>query len=229
MDDSTDELEPLFDYHRVQPVNFIALEDDSDSSPAYIPKRRKFDKIDNKKVDDFDEDGKMVNKQVVCVDVDDDEEDWLRPPPKNVAPVAKRQEDSAIKELRIKKQELATLVQSAKNALQAVDDAAKRAATISSDSSIEQTTTESTEESLKPSTNRAKIVISIQDKAGTKQYRVFADDKFEQLFKKYASKAKIELEKLTFSFDGDKIDGASTPQSLGMEDDDLIEVNVKPN
>ncbi|KAL9226031.1 hypothetical protein vseg_001886 [Gypsophila vaccaria] len=228
MDDSTDELEPLFDYHRVQPVNFIALEDDSDSSPAYIPKRRKFDKNDNKKVDDFDEDGKM-SKAVVSVDVDDDEEDWLPPPPKNAAPAAKREEDSAIKELRIKKQELASLVQSAENALRAVDEAAKRAATISSNACIDQSTTECTVETIKPSNDRAKIVISIQDKAGTKQYRVFADDKFEQLFKKYAEKAKIELSKLVFSFDGDKIDPASTPLTLGMEDDDLIEVNVKPN
>ncbi|XP_074309554.1 uncharacterized protein LOC141644038 [Silene latifolia] len=227
MADFNEELEPLFDYHRVQPVNFITLEDDLDSSPAYIPKRRKFSKDDGKKVYDGDEDGK-TDKPVVCVDLDDDEEDWLPPPPKNVAPVVRREEDSAIKELRMKKQELVSIVQSAENTLRAVDEAAKRSATISSDSGVEQTTLESADEPAKPAADRPKIVISIQDKSETKPCRIYADDKFEHLFKRYAAKLKIELEKLVFSFDGDKIDPESTPNSLGMEDDDQIEVNVKP-
>ena len=54
------------------------------------------------------------------------------------------------------------------------------------------------------------------------------DERFEQLFKRYAEKAKIDVQKLVFCFDGDKIDSSSTPESLGMEDDDLIEVHVKP-
>ncbi|KAH9606289.1 hypothetical protein KSS87_014957 [Heliosperma pusillum] len=228
MGDSNEELEPLFDYHRVQPVNFITLEDDSDSAPAYISKRRKYNKADGKKVDDDDEYGK-TDKPVVCVDLDDDEEDWLPPPPKNVAPVVRREEDSAIKELRIKKQELESLAKSAEDTLRAVDEAAKRSATISSDAGEEQTIPESAEEAAKPAADRPKIIISIQDKSGTKQYRVYADDKFEQLFKRYAEKLKIGLEKLVFSFDGDKINPDSTPKSLEMEDDDQIEVNVKPN
>lgn len=53
------------------------------------------------------------------------------------------------------------------------------------------------------------------------------DERFEQLFKKYARKANIDVHKLVFSFDGEKVDPASTPKDLDMEDDDLIEVHVK--
>lgn len=43
----------------------------------------------------------------------------------------------------------------------------------------------------------------------------------------YAEKAKLELQSLVFSFDGDKISPTATPDGLGMEDDDIIEVHVK--
>ncbi|CAL5440037.1 unnamed protein product [Camellia sinensis] len=37
-----EQLEPLFDYHRVQTLDVVYLDDDgSDSSPAFSPKRRK--------------------------------------------------------------------------------------------------------------------------------------------------------------------------------------------
>lgn len=215
MGDSTEDLEPLFDYRRVQPV-IISLDDDSDSSP---PKRRKISKSTNdKKEDNNAKEGKTV-EVIDC----EDEEDWLPPPPKNPVPASKLQEDSTLRELRLRKQELASLARSAEDSLRAAEEAAKRALTTFSDTSPQQ----DTEELLKPSSDRAKIVISIQDKAGTKQYRVFADESLEQLFKKYAEKAKTDVQKLVFCFDGDKINPASTPRGLGMEDDDLIEVHVK--
>lgn len=43
----------------------------------------------------------------------------------------------------------------------------------------------------------------------------------------YADKVKLDKEKLVFCFDGDKIGPAATPASLGMDDDDIIEVHVK--
>lgn len=58
-------------------------------------------------------------------------------------------------------------------------------------------------------------------------FPLLQDERFEQLFKKYAQKANIDVNNLVFSFDGDKINPASTPQTLGMEDDDLVEVHVK--
>lgn len=53
------------------------------------------------------------------------------------------------------------------------------------------------------------------------------DDKFERLFKMYAERNKVEVKKLVFSFDGDKISPAATPDSLEMEENDIIEVHVK--
>lgn len=43
----------------------------------------------------------------------------------------------------------------------------------------------------------------------------------------YVDKVELDTKNLVFCFDGDKIDPASTPASLGMEDDDIIEVHVK--
>lgn len=57
---------------------------------------------------------------------------------------------------------------------------------------------------------------------------IFAqDEKFERFFKLYAEKVKVDVKKLVFCFDGDKISPAETPDSLGMEEDDMIEVHVK--
>lgn len=53
------------------------------------------------------------------------------------------------------------------------------------------------------------------------------DDKFERLFKMYAERNKVEVKKLVFSFDGDKISPTATPDSLEMEENDIIEVHVK--
>lgn len=60
------------------------------------------------------------------------------------------------------------------------------------------------------------------------QYPCFVqDDKFERLFKLYAEKVHIKPDNLVFSFDGDKVCTNATPDSLGLEDDDIIEVHVK--
>lgn len=53
------------------------------------------------------------------------------------------------------------------------------------------------------------------------------DDKFERLFKMYAEKTKLDVKNLVFCFDGDKINPAQTPDDLGMEENDIIEVHVK--
>ncbi|XP_021751038.1 uncharacterized protein LOC110716626 isoform X2 [Chenopodium quinoa] len=216
MGDSYEELEPLFDYRRVQPVTFVNLED---SSPSVLPKRRKTSTNDKNNEENNSDKGKSV--QVInCEDEDEEKENLLPPPPKNVAP-SKIFEDSTIKQLRLKKQECASFLQSTGQALQAADEPFP-----SLSHSVDE---ETAEEAPKPAAaaDRTKIVISMQDKAGSKQYRIFADEKFEQLFTKYAQKVKTDVHNLVFTFDGDKIDPASTPQSLGMEDDDLIEVHVK--
>ena len=43
----------------------------------------------------------------------------------------------------------------------------------------------------------------------------------------YADKVKLDIQNVVFCFDGDKISPAATPNGLGMEDDDIIEVHVK--
>lgn len=53
------------------------------------------------------------------------------------------------------------------------------------------------------------------------------DDKFERLFKMYADRTKLDVKRLVFSFDGDKVNPSQTPETLGMEENDIIEVHVK--
>ncbi|KAF7808833.1 Rad60/SUMO-like domain containing protein [Senna tora] len=167
---------------------------------------------------------KTDEKAIPVVDVDEKEDDWLPPPPK-VSSDAHRKigEDSTLKELRLKKQELESVAQSAKDMLQTVEESAKREL----DNSLLSSFDAVTEKTSKPPSERVKIVISIQDKDGLKQFRVYMDDNFERIFKMYADKVKLDLKHLVFSFDGDRISPSQTPSVLGMEDDDIIEVHVK--
>ncbi|KAK8579489.1 hypothetical protein V6N13_142695 [Hibiscus sabdariffa] len=217
-DSTADDLEPLFDYHRVQPLNIVCIDDDcSDTSPVPSPKRRKLSKSSVAKVDS-DQDVEVI--KVVNVE----EEDWLAPPPMvSTNDHSKICEDSTIKELRRRKQELLSLAQSAKSMLLEAEESANREPSYSLKPSLDAVA----EQPTIPASERAKIVISIQNKDELKQFRVYMDDKFGKLFSQYANKAKLDLQSLVFSFDGDKINLDATPTSLGMEDDDIIEVHVK--
>ncbi|XP_041013599.1 uncharacterized protein LOC121256880 [Juglans microcarpa x Juglans regia] len=221
MPDSTEEFEPLFDYSRVQPLNCVCLEDDddADASPAFFPKRRKIS--EPVVVEDVEENAKVI--QIGNGDKKDDL-DWLAPPPKVTRDIQKIVgEDSTITKLRLKKQELVSFAQSAEDLLRAVEESAKRELGNSRQSSLEAVS----DQPSKPSCERVKIVISIQDKDGLKQFRIYMDDNFGRLFKMYADRVKLDIQKLAFSFDGDKINPTATPDGLGMEDNDIIEVHVK--
>ncbi|KAG5005321.1 hypothetical protein AAZX31_10G255600 [Glycine max] len=216
MMDETEELEPLFDYSRVQPLNPIDLDDDLDDYEDVIcvdSKKRKISQaVGNEKTN---------GKRVTVVDIEDD--DWLPPPPKIASNAQKTiDEDSTLKKLRLKKQELASFAESAKELLKDVEESSKLEIDNSLQSSVVGVDEKSTEHS-----ERAKIVVSVQDKDGTKQIRMFMDDKFERIVKTYAEKIKCNLKQIVLSFDGDKISSSETPASLGMEDDDIIEVHVK--
>ncbi|XP_027098450.1 uncharacterized protein [Coffea arabica] len=232
MADSMEELEPLFDYRRVQPFNVVIVDDDPlDAPPVGCKKKRK---TADSAVEENDNKGKVV--QVIDCDEneeEEEEEDWLPPPPKMTNDTSKLNEDSTIKELRLKRQELASLAQSAKDALKAVEESVRQefAAAESMKSHFNASSQSPTrgvaEQPSDTCQERAKIVITIQDKDGPKQFRVFMDDKFERLFKMYAEKVKLDLQNLVFCFDGDKISPTATPAGLEMEENDIIEVYVK--
>lgn len=229
MADSMEELEPLFDYRRVQPFNVVIVDDDPlDAPPVGCKKKRK---TADSVVEENDNKGKVV--QVIDCDENEEEEDWLPPPPKMTNDTSKLNEDSTIKELRLKRQELASLAQSAKDALKAVEESVRQefAAAESMKSQLnassQSPTRGVTEQPSDICQERAKIDITIQDKDGPKQFRVFTDDKFERLFKIYAEKVKLDLQSLVFCFDGDKISPTATPAGLEMEENDIIEVHVK--
>ncbi|XP_021896327.1 uncharacterized protein LOC110813473 isoform X2 [Carica papaya] len=214
MADSSDELEPLFDYSRVQPVNIVFVDDDD--SPIACPKR--------KKISEPVEKGDETVKVIEIVNSKEAEEDWLLPPPKvSVDAHNELGENSTIKELRLRKQELLSYAKSAEHALEEVESSV----TGELDRSLQPSLDAVAVEPPKYSHERAKVVISVQGKDGQKQFRVYMDDKFERLFKLYADRVKLDPESLVFCFDGSKISAHATPDSLGMEDDDIIEVHVK--
>ncbi|RVX12609.1 hypothetical protein CK203_011720 [Vitis vinifera] len=204
---STEELEPLFDYSRVQPFNFVPLDDDdSDSSPNLTPKRKKLSNSSEEK-------NENVTQVIDCKE--NEEEDWLPPPPKLSVDVQNQLgEDSTLKQLRysqivpyleynientklhvaitqicflvskvplqeftevkctptrLKKQELLLFAESAKDVLRTVEESAKRELGSSLQSSVESVASQPS----KPPCERAKIVISIQDKDGLKQFRIY--------------------------------------------------------
>ena len=70
---------------------------------------------------------------------------------------------------RLKKQELLSFAQSAEDVLRAVEESAKRKLGSSLQSSIEHAASQPS----KPPCERAKIVISIQDKDELKQFRIY--------------------------------------------------------
>ncbi|WCJ24455.1 Ubiquitin-like superfamily protein [Euphorbia peplus] len=95
-----DELEPLFDYRRVQPRDFILLDDDASDTSPYPSQKRKKNRPNSQSVgeEDSDDDVKVL-ETVNCKDKD--EEDWLPPPPKVSTDFQTRAaEDSTIKALR---------------------------------------------------------------------------------------------------------------------------------
>ncbi|KAM0945888.1 putative Rad60/SUMO-like domain, Ubiquitin-like domain superfamily [Dioscorea sansibarensis] len=224
MDEPEDDLEPLFDYSRVQPQGIMCLDDDDelDLSPIHsvADRKRTADQTDEKK----EKDCKVVDVVVVNQKKDEDEEDWLPPPPRKIPNSGSGFiEDKTLQELRLQKQELASFAQSAEVVLREVIESAKR----NMHHGEKTVVVLDAEQPLKPQVERPKIVISIQDSKGQRQYKIYIDDKFERLFKMYAEKSKLNLESLVFSFDGEKISPQATPKNLGMEDGDMIEVNVK--
>ncbi|KAF5450948.1 hypothetical protein F2P56_031257, partial [Juglans regia] len=144
---------------------FPADDDDANASQALSSKRRKIS--EPIVVEDVEENPKVIH----IVDSDKKEElDWLTPPPKVSTDIQKMiQEDPTIMNLRLKKQELVSFAQSAEDVLRAVEESAKRELGNSIQSSLKTVA----DQSSKPFGKRVKIVISIQDKNGLKQFRMY--------------------------------------------------------
>ncbi|XP_073285200.1 uncharacterized protein [Primulina huaijiensis] len=168
MEDKNEEFEPLFDYTRVQPRDIVCLDDDSeDASPVIFSKRRKISDAEAaKKVAG----ASVKDSKVVNLDKEEDEEDWLPPPPKSLIDSDKTlEEGSTLKALRLKKQELASFAQSAEELVQAVEESVRK----NLHASLQYSPQNATKKTLEPPPERTKLVISIQDKDGLKQFRVF--------------------------------------------------------
>ncbi|XP_048563647.1 uncharacterized protein LOC125544115 isoform X1 [Triticum urartu] len=224
----SEELEPLFDYSRVQPtIDFCFDDSDLEKSDIFVHCNKR-PKVPAAAADDANaveggkanEKGDAGIKKATVVNLDD--EDWLAPPP--LKPVLSTEvcKDKTMHELRLKKQEVEKLS----------DDAFEKVVeTVKKDMAAKKppepiVLDDPTESETKKS--KEKICIMVQEKDGRQQFRVCKDEKFDKLFKAYAKKVQVSPSDLTFVFDGDKINPASTPQDLDLEDEDMIEVHHKP-
>ncbi|XP_061974174.1 uncharacterized protein LOC133696131 isoform X3 [Populus nigra] len=162
MADSVEDLDSLFDYRRVQPITILDEDDDDDEydkPPVPSPKKRKISKHNVEIVGGDREASQVTN----------DDEDWLLPPPKDSSESPKQiDEDSTIKELRLRKQELKALTN--KECLFQYLESPNRQS-----DSVQADLESGAEQPSKPHHERAKIVISIQDKDEVKQFRVYKE------------------------------------------------------
>lgn len=53
------------------------------------------------------------------------------------------------------------------------------------------------------------------------------NEPFIEVMKEYSKQANYPIDRLTFEFDGEKLSGKEAPDDLDMEDDSLIDVNVR--
>ncbi|CAJ2630637.1 unnamed protein product [Trifolium pratense] len=226
MVDETEELEPLFDYSRVQPKIICLDDDDDDDDVVCVVTKKRKKNSQSQHVENGNEKKTNVEAVPVTSVVDLEDDDWLPSPPKVTSKKAQKkktdEEDSTLKNLRLKKRELASFAESAKKLLKSVEDSVEM-----DNLNLLHTSKDDISEKTSKPYERAKILISVQDKEGTKQIRMFMDDNFERIIKTYAEKMKCDLKQIVLSFDGDKISSSETPASLGMEDDDMIEIHVK--
>ncbi|KAH7278612.1 hypothetical protein KP509_38G048800 [Ceratopteris richardii] len=220
-DDDDDEFEPLFSYERVcKPPS----DDDSDDDVTEIGGKQLKIKstIFSPSLELTSPFGKREHDDFVQVLEDDD--DWLPPPPKNARVIVdnKDSEDPTLREIRQAKEELKRLAESR------IDDKlGQKTSSLSNESNAEAKEHKSSAGTQEASA-RKKVLVTIQDKDGVcKNFRQFKDEKFEKLFLKYAEMVGVSPDRLVFLFDGQKILDHNTPKDFDIEDEDIIEVNLK--
>ncbi|MCO5587973.1 hypothetical protein L7F22_041926 [Adiantum nelumboides] len=218
--DEDDEFEPLFSYQRVcRPPS----DDDSDGDLTIIdPKslsKRSGSKVLPSSLTPTCLPGKRAHEDLTKETEDDD--DWLPPPPKSAKALLddKFVEDPTLREIRQAREELMRLAESRIQEDKNFQKSAFQMHEVSADVG----------EELAPATSkREKVLVTIQNKDGEcKSFRKFKDEKFDKLFSSYAELIGVPPQQLVFLFDGQKIMEHNTPKDFDMEDEDIIEVNIK--
>ena len=68
------------------------------------------------------------------------------------------------------------------------------------------------------------VIIRLKDQGGDETFfKVKKSTMMQQIFKAYATRKGVNRRSLKFLIDGTRIDGAETPQSLGLEDQDQVD------
>jgi IS5 family transposase len=77
---------------------------------------------------------------------------------------------------------------------------------------------------------RTRLSIKFQTRGAKRPTEIdaFADEKFEDIFRRYAAQVKQPVGSLRFRFDGDAVGPGETPANLDMEDGDIVDVAARP-
>lgn len=223
--DDDDEFEPLFSYQRVcRPPS----DDDSDEDVTIIDgkawqsaiKHGGGNALSSSVLKSKGPVGKRIHEDL-DKEIEDDDDDWLPPPPKAAKTFlgSKINEDPTLREIRQKREELMQLTASSEAALRKLEEDTR--------AHLEPTPALA-QQQVSTAGKREKVLICIQNKDGIcKTFRVFKDEKFEKLFSTYAESISTLPMQLVFIFDGQQILGHNTPKDLDIEDEDIIEVNLR--
>lgn len=71
------------------------------------------------------------------------------------------------------------------------------------------------------------IKLKVKDEKGEKKYKIGKSEPLRKLFEGFCKERGVNLVTMKFMFDGEILDGESTPEDHDMDDDDLIDAIVK--
>lgn len=87
----------------------------------------------------------------------------------------------------------------------------------------------SSSSSSKPQKHPDELELILQDgrsRNGGNSFNFFKNQPFSELKKLYAEKASVDVQRVHLQFDGDQVDESETPIELGLEDGDVIDVQI---
>jgi len=71
------------------------------------------------------------------------------------------------------------------------------------------------------------VKLKVRDSTGVTKFRLGYTEPFRKLFDKYCTHLKVSKTSVKFVFDGDELDLDETPETLDVEDDDIIDVEPR--
>mmetsp|Transcript_19891 Transcript_19891/g.56196 ORF Transcript_19891/g.56196 Transcript_19891/m.56196 type:complete len:92 (-) Transcript_19891:99-374(-) len=79
---------------------------------------------------------------------------------------------------------------------------------------------------VKPDSGTINVKVKDSD-TNTTVFKVKPTTKFDKVFQAYANRKGVQVSSLRFMFDGERLNGAQTPQDVELQNDDQIDVYIE--